>query len=649
MESSFPKVWPSNISGNENPIGQTVIIDSSTYIVHAVVEDPATNNSFKFNVFLPVALHYKKSIGPGTQDPWKIFDWYTFVQTRPGVSSSVVGSKISGIMAEVNKDGNSAGLVRLDEIHFNTDVRIPVLQHGNRNTVFIFLSLGLLILLISSINYVNFVIASASLRSKEISVKKICGAGRLSLFWQFLSESLFINLLSVLVMIILVLCILPYFNRFTGYEFSVLSFSFWVELLAIFGITTLLMGIYPSAVLSSISYLSLNSTRYTALKGAGLRKALLTFQFIVSILLIAGVIVMVRQLKFMNTDGLTFNRSEIVSVPINSEALNKLDSRKKEDLINLLRNQLMQRADIENVTVSSQSVINLNMSMSGIASWAGKKQGFDPTIYPFFVDPNFNTVFNLTLSEGRWFDKNLPTDRRNYILNETSVASFGLLKPYIGQPFAVFGDTGKIIGIVKDFHFINFYEKIAPLVMMDRPGSGGTFFIKMKSANARAVMTDIEKIWTNTFPQMPFVFQFLDESFNQLYQAELKSFALIGYFSFIAIVLTSIGLYGLVTFTLKKKIKEIGIRKVLGASVKNIVVLLSNEFIRLLVVACLISFPLAWWSMNKWLEGFAYRISLSAWILLLGLLPVIFVTCLVISLRVFRAASENPVKSLRVE
>ncbi len=185
--------------------------------------------------------------------------------------------------------------------------------------------------------------------------------------------------------------------------------------------------------------------------------------------------------------------------------------------------------------------------------------------------------------------------------------------------------------------------------MMDRPGSGGTFFIKMKSANARAVMTDIEKIWTNTFPQMPFVFQFLDESFNQLYQAELKSFALIGYFSFIAIVLTSIGLYGLVTFTLKKKIKEIGIRKVLGASVKNIVVLLSNEFIRLLVVACLISFPLAWWSMNKWLEGFAYRISLSAWILLLGLLPVIFVTCLVISLRVFRAASENPVKSLQVE
>ena len=216
-----------------------------------------------------------------------------------------------------------------------------------------------------------------------------------------------------------------------------MSFSFWVELLAIFGITTLLMGIYPSIVLSSISYLSLNSTSFTALKGAGLRKALLTFQFIVSILLIAGVIVMVRQLKFMNTDGLTFNRSEIVSVPVNSESLNKLDPRKKEDLINLLRNQLLQHADIENVTVSSQSVINLSMSMSGIASWAGKKQGVDPAIYPFFVDPDFNTVFNLSLSEGRWFNKNLPTDRHNYILNETSATSFGLLKPYIGQPFAV--------------------------------------------------------------------------------------------------------------------------------------------------------------------------------------------------------------------
>ncbi|HSZ32293.1 MAG TPA: ABC transporter permease, partial [Puia sp.] len=620
--------------GKENPIGKTVIIDSNACLVQAVVQDPATNNSFKFKVFLPAALHFKKPTGPGNQDSWKIFDWYTFVQTRPGAASSVVSRKISGLMAHANKDGNSPSLVRLDEIHFNTDVRIPVLQHGNRNTVFIFLSLGLLILLISSINYINFVTASASLRSKEVSVKKICGAGRLSLFWQFLSESLFINFLSVLITIILVLCLLPYFNRFTGYQFSVLSFSFWVELFAIFGITTLLMGIYPSVVLSSISYLSLNSTRYTALKGAGLRKALLTFQFIVSILLIAGVIVMVRQLKFVNTDGLTFNRSEIVSVPVNSESLNKLDSRKKEDLINLLRNQLMQHAGIENVTVSSQSVINLNMSMSGIASWAGKKQSFDPAIYPFFVDPNFNTVFNLTLSEGRWFGKNLPTDRHNYILNETSVASFGLLKPYIGQPFAVFGDTGKIIGIVKDFHFINFYEKIAPLVMMDRPGSGGTFFIKMKSANARNVMTDIEKIWNNTFPQTPFEFQFLDESFNQLYQAELKSFALIGYFSFIAILLTSIGLYGLVTFTLQKKTKEIGIRKVLGASVKNIVVSLSNEFIRLLVLACFISLPLAWWAMNKWLEGFAYRISLSAWILLLGLVPVIFVTCLVIGLRV---------------
>ncbi len=315
--------------GNENPIGQTVIIDSSTYIVHAVVEDPATNNSFKFKLFLSAALHYKKPIGSSTQDSWKIFDWYTFIKTRPGVSPIVIGNKISGIISQMNKDGNSAGLVRLDEIHFNTDVRIPALQHGNRNTVFIFLSLGLLILLISSINYVNFVTASASLRSKEISVKKICGAGRLSLFWQFLSESLSL-IYCRRITIILVLCILPYFNRFTGYEFSVLSFSFWVELLAIFGITTLLMGIYPSVVLSSISYLSLNSTRYTALKGAGLRKALLTFQFIVSILLIAGVIVMVRQLKFMNTDGLTFNRSEIVSVPINSEALNKLDSRKKK-------------------------------------------------------------------------------------------------------------------------------------------------------------------------------------------------------------------------------------------------------------------------------------------------------------------------------
>lgn len=635
--------------GDDNPINQTVIIDSSAFLVLAVVQDPATNNSFKFNFFLPIKLHYKNLTSPGIKDSWKIFEWYTLVQTHANVSKSLVEGKLFGLMSEVNKDGNSPNLVRLDEIHFDSDVRIPALQHGSRNTVFIFLSLGILILLIASINYVNFVTASASLRSKEVSVKKICGANRLSLFWQFLMESLFINILSLLITIMLLLCILPYFNRFTGYEFSAFSITFWLELVAIFGIATLLMGIYPSVVLSSISFLSLNNNRYKTIKGMGLRKSLLTFQFIVSILLIASVIVMVRQLKFMGTDGLTFNRSEIVSVPINLEALKNLDSRKKEDLIILLRNKLLQHANIENVTVSGQSLINLNMSMSGIANWVGKKQGYDPTVYPFFVDPDFNTVFNLTLSEGRWFDKNISTDRHNYILNETSVASFGLSKPYIGQNFAIFGDTGKIIGIIKDFHFINFYEKIAPLVMMDRPGSGSIFFVKIKAGNVRAALSEIEQIWANTFPQMPFEFQFLDESFNQLYRAELKSLALISYFSVIAILLTSMGLYGLVTFTLQKKIKEIGIRKVLGASVKNIIVLLSNEFIRLLIIAIFISFPLAWWAINKWLEGFAYRIPLTVWVLLLGLLPVVFITCLVIGLRVIHAALENPVNSLRVE
>jgi putative ABC transport system permease protein len=635
--------------GAVDPIGQPVIIDSSEYLIQAVVEDPATNNSFKFNVFLPSEIHYKKIGGKSSKDSWKIFDWYTFIQTETNSSPVTVRAKLSALISRVNGDSNSPNLVRLDEIHFNNDVRIPALQHGNRNTVIIFLSLGLLILGISSTNYINFVTASASLRSKEISVKKIFGAGRFTLFRQFLLESFFINVFALLITIVLVLSTLPYFNRFTGYEFSVLSISFWIELIVIFGITTLLMGSYPSVVLSSISFLSLNSSRRAIPKGAGLRKTLLTFQFISSILLIAGVVVMVRQLRFMNVDGLTFNRSEIVSVSINSEVLNNLDSRKKEDLINLLRTKLMQNANIENVTVSSQSVLDLKMSMAGIASWEGKKQGFEPTVYPFFVDPDFNTVFKLTLMEGRWFDKNISTDRHNYILNETSAASFGLSKPYIGQPFAVFGDTGKIIGIVKDFHFINFYEKIAPLVMMDRPGSGGIFFVKVKAVNARLAVSGIEKIWNNIFPQTTFEYQFLDESFNRLYQAEIKSFLLISYFSFIAIVLTSMGLFGLVTFTLQKKIKEIGIRKVLGASVRNIVLLLSKEFIGLLIVACFIAFPLAWWAMNKWLQGFAYRVTITGWVLLSGLLPVVCIAFLVVGFRVFYAARENPVNSLRFE
>ncbi len=632
-----------------DPIGKTITIDSGIYLVSAVIKDPGTNNSFKFDIFLPVELHYKNAAEQNSSNSWKIFDWYTFVETHANTSTSAIQNKLFSVISQMNKDVNLSKLIRLDEIHFNNDVQIPGSHHGSRMTVFIFLTLGTLIILISSINYVNFVTAGASQRLKEISVKKIFGASKHSLFWQFFIESFLTNFLALSISIILILCLFRQFTNFVGYRFPLLSIPMWLELFGLFGVTTILMGVYPSVLLSSMNLLSLTGNKYANLKGGSLRKFLLTFQFVASISLFAAVVTMFSQLKFMNFDGVTFNRSETVAIPINSAVLKNLDSKEKQSLIDFLRNKLLLNSNIENVTVSSESIINLNLSMAGIASWIGKKPGFDPIVYPFMVDPDFNSVFRLKVIEGRWFNKAFVTDRHNYILNETSVEDFGLLKPYIGQPFAIFGDTGKIIGIVKDFHFRNFYEKIAPLVLMDRPGSGNVFFVKIRASNTKTTLSQIENIWRSMFPQIPFEFQFLDESFDQLYRAELKSYALVFYFSIIAILLTSMGLLGLVTFTLEKKVKEIGIRKVLGSSVKNIVFLLSNEFIKLLFIASLVALPLSWWAMNKWLQGFEYRVSITPLTLLLSLIPATFITFLVIGFKTIDAARENPIKSLRVD
>jgi hypothetical protein len=287
------------------------------------------------------------------------------------------------------------------------------------------------------------------------------------------------------------------------------------------------------------------------------------------------------------------------------------------------------------------------MSMAGIADWDGRDPNFNPQIYPLNVDTNFRKIFRLTLLSGRWFMPGDPGDKHNFILNETAAGDFGLHHPWIGQRFILMGDTGHVIGIVKDFHFRSFHEKIAPIVLMDDAPWKSDLFVKIAPQGARAAIRGADQLFHRFFPDQPFEYTFLDQAFDNLYRSDIRTSQLVGSFACIAVLLTCLGLLGLAMFTARQREKEIATRKILGASVGHIIGRLSGEFLRLVIIALLIACPIGWWATHKWLEGFAYRTEISWWMFMFAGCMAIGIAFLTVAIQAIKAAIASPVKSLR--
>jgi ABC-type antimicrobial peptide transport system permease subunit len=627
-------------------------VDSINYQVQAVIKDNPSNSSFQFDIWLPNAAYLTDLKNRSNEESWSSGNYLTFIQLQKNTDPQIVGKQVNSIVnRNIPSSKSSVSLLPLNDIHFESTSNSSII-HGNRRTVIIFSIMAALILLTASINYITLTTAKAGLRAKEVSVRKIIGAKRKHLFVQFTFDSLIICVIVLVLTLALVQSLLPWFNSITEKEFllPLNSVSLWRVLGLTLFTTLLCSSIYPAALLSRFSPLAV-------FRGSGMLhskrgyffKSLIVIQFTLSIGLIISTVVVSKQLNLIQKTDKNYNSSQIFSVtlPIQYFWFNYTDEA-RTNLFAKFKQQLLLHPEIEQVSIGPL-ITDIKTHITDNINWEGHDKNDHPIVASINTDADFQKVFNLQMSDGRWFELNGKMDEHNFILNETALQEFHLHTPVVGQRFIFNNDTGRIIGVVKDFHYSSLHNKIAPLIIRNTPGRQFGFLIKAAPGAILKALALTKTEWKKLVPTQPFAYSFMDEVFDTLYRTDKKTSALVTFFAIITIVVSALGLFGLAAFAAERRVKEIGIRKVLGATVTGIVNMLSIDFFKLIVTAFILSCPLAWIVMSKWLQDFAYRVNLSWWIFLVSGLIASMIGIFAICFQAIKAAIANPVKNLRTE
>lgn len=639
--------------GAEEAIGKILKMDSLYYTVNAVVADNPSNSSFKFDILSNMAGLMKNEARKKNDESWGNFNYISFIRLHENSNQKLVEKKITEILRK-NKDDNTirSTLVSLKDMHFETGLQYYTFGHTNQQIVTVFLVIAVLILLTASINYVNLSTARASIRAKEISIRKINGASNKNLFLQLMLESGLVSFAALVITVLLMNLSLPYFNQFTENNFTI-SLSDWPVTALVLGtltLTTLLNGVYPAMILTSFKPLQvLRGSSLPTIKDSVFRKALVVTQFTISVSLIAATIIAYLQMQHIQHTDSKYQKDQILKVTVPWYVTKGKTNEEISSFTQTIQQTLMQVPGVKRTSQASGSIIDHQSTSSGSFDWNGRAKDFNPSISVLSADEIFPQMFGLEMKEGRWLKDRNQADQHSYVLNETAIKELGIHKPYIGQRFSWGGDTGAIIGIVKDFHFRSMHEKITPLMVHGQSNWRSTIFMQLTPGNIPDQLSSIENKWKVLFPKIPFDYSFLDQDFNKLYKSDQQMATLMFFFAIITIIVAALGLFGLAAFTAERKIKEIGIRKVLGASSTHIVQLISKEFILLVGVGILIATPLSWWAMSEWLNNYAYRINIQIWIFLLAGFSATAIALLTISIQAIKAAMENPVKNLRSE
>ncbi|HEV8083582.1 MAG TPA: ABC transporter permease [Chitinophagaceae bacterium] len=645
--------------GNEDPIGKTIIVtadDNRPYIVTGIVKDIPVNSHFHFDVFGSM-----KSNERASEDTWMSGGFHTYLLLKPGTDikqmetgfpamvKKYMGPAIQQAMGLSLNDfitkGNSLGfaLQPLTDIHLNSSTTTEFEPGGNEMYVYIFGGVAIFMLIVACINFINLSTAGASKRAKEVGIRKVAGSGKFQLIGQFLSESILITFFALFIAFALVQLALPAFDNISGkhLSFDVKPVLAFVGLGLLVGVAA---GIYPAFYLSSFKPIAVLKGKLTANhKSFGLRSSLVVFQFFISVALIIATIVVYQQMKYMQNKDLGYNKEQLLTIP-NSYALGKNEQAYKQ--------QLLQNTEIENATMSWYKPADGNYNNA-----LAYPQGNDNNVVngvDYHVDENYIPTLGMHIVSGRNFSKDFPTDSSAIILNETAAKALGwnnataIDKTVIRQN----SDKGRnfpfhVIGVVKNFNFKSLHEAISPLYMSLQPESGLIF--KIKTTDVASLLATMKKQWDGYNTGEPFTYTFMDDLFNKTYSAEQKTGTILNIFSVLIIFVACLGLFGLATYTSEQRTKEIGIRKVLGASVMQVTQMLSTEFLKLVLIASLIAFPAAWWAMHKWLQSFAYRINISWWVFIIAGITALIIALITVSFQAIKAAVANPVKSLRTE
>ncbi len=653
---------------NTNAIGQTLEIKQGDatvpFKVTAVIKDLPKESHFNFEFFLSMKnarytwgqltshnFHTYLLLTPGTNP--KIFDKYfdeylenyVFPYARQFMQ---VGSK-----EEFKKAGNKLlyTLMPLTDIHLHSDYTFEITPSGNIQYVYIFSAVAIFILLLACINFMNLSTARSAKRAKEVGIRKVLGTQRKTLVMQFLVESTLTAFIAMLAAILIAFLVMPLFNNMSGKMLQakdLLSGNLLLVLILLPLVVGLLAGSYPAIFLSSFKpIIVLKGNTHSGFSKSHLRSFLVVFQFATTIILIIGTLVVFSQLRYIQNKKIGYDKTQVLIIN-DAYALNKNARVFKEAVLAL--------PGVTNGTMSSfLPVSNSSRSDNTYSKEAVMTMESGIDMQSWEVDYDYLETMGMELASGRNFSKDYGTDSNAILITETTAKLLDYKDP-VGK--MIYAPSGKqsdnslyplqIIGVVKDFHFESLKQKLGPLCMRLENSTGLASF-KVSTINTKDLITAIESKWKSLAPGLPFSYRFLNESFNDMYNSERRAGTIATSFSVLAILIAALGLFGLVTFMAEQRTKEIGIRKVLGASVANILSLLSKDFMVLVLIASVIAFPVAWWAMHTWLQDFEYRINISAWVFVVAALTALVIALATISFQAIRAAMSNPVKSLRTE
>lgn len=632
-----------------DPLGKTILFNHKiSLVVTGVLANPPTNSSLQYSCIMP----WEPLANQVVSDPKNAFHWgqmsyVTWFLMHPNADHLAVAHKLAALVSRHRKE-ETAFWYALQPLHSVYLDSAAIMKFsgstGDRKTIWFFGLIGFIILGIACINYVNLATARASTRAKEVGVRKAIGAGNGRLFSQFLIESTLMVGFSTFLAVLLAMFALPVFNELSGKAFVRADFFSPIVLRVVGGsalITLLLAGIYPAVLLSKFEPVRvLKGHNALGSSQPFLRKALVTIQFVASIVLIFTALTMSRQMDFFRNQKLGYEKEHIFS----------FDTWGSETSSAVIQTELNKQPNIQQTALSDNGFVNLG-SQNGNIEWEGKNDGKDVPIWQIGVDSEFPALFGLELVAGRWFRPEMNNaDSLSYVINESALEAFGLQRQdALGKWIHHGGIRGTLVGIVRNFHFQSLHRPIEPLIFYQSPEWTQTFYVKARAGKQSEAIAEAKAVLEKTCPEKVFKYHFVDEMYDDLYKTEARAGDLFHLLAGLAMLISCLGLLGLATFSAAQRTKEIGIRKVLGASIANIATLLTRDFVKLILLAFVLAMPLAYWGAEKWLADFAYRIQLEWWMFASVGGTALILAILTVSIQSIRAAYANPVNSLKNE
>ena len=626
--------------GNEEAVGKIIRTNNDVdRLVSAVVQDPPGNSSIQFGALIPFNPNdtYLKQAAS---------DWINsfhqgFVEVRSGTDIEALNRKITAFVQARAENNAQFFLHPMSKWRLYSDFENGVNTGGMIDYVKLFTIIAIIILLIACVNFMNLSTARSEKRAKEVGIRKTLGSERKHLLLQFYCESAFFSLVAYVIAVCGVFLLLPSFSSFIGRPiyFDIMDPLFLIVSFIMVLITAVVAGSYPALYLSSFNPVKVLKGTFLPGKQAALpRKVLVVLQFGISVLLISSTILVNQQIQHVKTRDLGYNPDNLITIPSSPDANKNAE---------VIRNELFNTNLIESVSRTSSPITEI-WNYTPAPQWKGKPQNMDLIMSAMASDPDFAKTTGAKILAGRDL-MNVPADSTAMLLNKAAVEAMGLKDP-IGTDMRYGNTTYQVVGVTDNLVMASPYAPVMPMMIMRNKRGGAFFMIRLKDdVNPRTALPLIEKIFKQNNPEYPFEYSFVDQQFEKKFITEDLIARLTNIFSMLAIFICCLGLAGLSSYTIEKRFKEIGIRKVLGASVQQLLYLLSKEFLFLVLIAALISVPVTWWLLNNWLENYEYRVQISVWLFAASCAGILLLTLVVVWLNALRAATTNPVKSLRTE